>query len=163
MTDERHPDRDPDRYEAQLDALFRKVGIEKAPTSLTRRLHRIPAEEGQEAGWRRLLRPAGVPRRVLVPAFAAALLAVGVVLTLPEPTLPERSVPHSNVPQRPSQAEVLQARQDLALAFKYIDKAGVITGREIQSVLGDELIGPVKDNLSKHIPFTEQSLKEETT
>ena len=158
MTDERHPDRDPDRYEAQLDALFRHVGIEKAPPSLTRRLHRIPAEEGQEAGWRRLLRPAAFPRRVLVPAFAAALLAVGVVLTLPE-----RSVPHSNVPQRPSQAEVLQARQDLALAFKYIDKAGVITGREIQSVLGDELIGPVKDNLSKHIPFTEQSLKEETT
>jgi hypothetical protein len=163
MTDERHPDRDPDRYEAQLDALFRQVGIEKAPRSLTRRLHRIPREEGYAAGWRRLLRPAGVPRWVLVPAFAAALLAVGVVLILPEPTLPERTLPDLALPHRPSQAEVLQARQDLALAFKYIDKAGVITGREIQSVLGDELIGPVKDNLSKHIPFTEQSLKEETT
>jgi hypothetical protein len=90
---------------------------------------------------------------VLVPAFAAALLAVGVVLTLPKTTLVDR----------PSQAEVLQARQDLALAFSYIDKAGVITGREIQSVLGAELVHPVKDNLSKHIPFTEQSLKEKTT
>jgi hypothetical protein len=158
MTDERHPNVQPDRYDEQHDALFKQLGIEKAPPSLTRRLLRIPREEGYAVGWRRLLRPAGVPRWVLVPAFAAALLAVGVVLTLPEPTLPERSVP-----DRPSQAEVLQARQDLALAFKYIDKAGVITGREIQSVLGDELIGPVKDNLSKHIPFTEQSLKEETT
>lgn len=162
MTDKRHPqgqpDGQPDRYEEQLDALFKELGVEKAPPSLTRRLHRIPAEEGYTASWRKLLRPAEVPRWVLVPAFAAALLAVGVVLTLPEQSVPDRNVPH-----RPSQAEVLQARQDLALAFKYIDKAGVIAGREIQSVLGDELIGPVKDNLSKHIPFTEQSRKEETT
>lgn len=151
MTDKHHPDGhsdgQADRNDEQLDALFRQLGVEKAPRSLTRRLHRIPREEGFEAGWRQWLWPAG-PRRVLVPAFAAALLAVGVVLTLPN---------------RPSQAEVLQARQDLALAFKYIDKAGVITGREIQSVLGAELIDPVKDNLSKHIPFTEQSRKEETT
>jgi len=161
MTDKRQPDGHPDgqpngqndRYDEQLDALFKQLGVEKAPPGLTRRLNRIPAEEGYAAGWRRLLRPAAVPRWVLVPAFAAALLAVGVVLMLPEPPLP----------QRPTQAEVLQARQDLALDFKYIDKAGVITGREIQAVLGEELIHPVKDNLSKHIPFTEQSRKEETT
>ena len=127
MTDKRQPDghsdgqpdRQNDRYDEQLDALFKQLGVEKAPPGLTRRLYRIPAEEGYAAGWRKLLRPAAVPRWVLVPAFAAALLAVGVVLMLPEPTLP----------QRPTQAEVLQARQDLALAFKYIDKAGVITGR----------------------------------
>jgi hypothetical protein len=153
MTDERQTNGQPDRYEEQLDALFKQLGVEKAPRSLTRRLHRIPREEGYAAGWRRLLQPLAAPRWVLVPAFAAALLAVGAVLILPDLSLPSR----------PSQAEVLQARQDLALAFSYIDKAGVITGREIQSVLGAELVHPVKDNLSKHIPFTEQSLKEKTT
>ena len=162
MTDKRHPqgqpDGQPDRYDEQLDALFKQLGVEKAPPGLTRRLYRIPAEEGYAVGWRKLLRPAAVPRWVLVPAFAAALLAIGVVLTLPEPGQQE-----PGLADRPSQAAVLQARQDLALAFKYIDKAGVLAGREIQSVLGEELIHPVKDNLSKHIPFTEQSLKEETT
>lgn len=157
------PDGQPDRYDEQLDALFKRLGVEKAPPGLTRRLYRIPAEEGHAAGWRRLLRPAAVPRWVLVPALAAALLAVGVVLTLPERTQPEPALPDLALPQQPSQAEVLQARQDLALAFKYIDKAGVIAGREIHSVLGEELLHPVKDNLSKHIPFTERSLKEETT
>jgi hypothetical protein len=148
MTDERHPDHD----EAQLDRLFRQLGVEKAPRRLTERLHCIPREQGFEPGWRRLLRPAAVPRWVLAPALAAALLAVGVVLTLP---------------RQPSEAEVLQARQELALAFRYIDKAGAITGQEIQAVLGGKLReglrDPVKDNLSKHIPFTEQSLEEEST
>ena len=162
MTDKRHPqgqpDGQPDRYDEQLDTLFKQLGVEKAPPGLTRRLYRIPAEEGYAAGWRKLLRPAVVPRWVLVPAFAAALLVIGVVLILPE-----RGQQEPGLADRPSQAEVLQARQDLALAFKYIDKAGVLAGREIQSVLGEELIHPVKDNLSKHIPFTEQSLKEEST
>jgi anti-sigma factor RsiW len=148
MTDERHPDRDEER----LDRLFSQLGVEKAPRSLTQRLHRIPREQGYEPAWRRLLRPAAVPRWVLAPALAAALLAVGVVLTLP---------------RQPSEAEVLQARQELALAFHYIDKAGAITGQEIQAVLGgklrEELRDPVKDNLSKHFPFTEQSLEEEST
>lgn len=148
MTDERNPDRDEER----LDRLFSQLGVEKAPRSLTQRLHRIPREQGYEPAWRRLLRPAAVPRWVLAPALAAALLAVGVVLTLP---------------RQPSEAEVLQARQELALAFHYIDKAGAITGQEIQAVLGgklrEELRDPVKDNLSKHFPFTEQSLEEEST
>ena len=137
----------------QLDALFAEIGIEKAPPSLTSRLQRIPAEHEPRVGWwRRLLAPAQAPRWVLVPALAAALLAVGVFLALP---------------RQPSQQEIFQARQDLAVAFSYIDKAGTLTGREIQSVLGselrDELRDPVKQNLSKHIPFTEQSRKEETT
>ena len=137
----------------QLDALFAEIGIEKAPESLTRRLQRIPAEQESRVGWwQRLLAPAQAPRWVLVPALAAALLVVGVFLTLP---------------RQPSQEEIFQARQDLAVAFSYIDKAGALTGQEIRSVLGgelrEELRDPVKENLSKHIPFTEQSRKEETT
>jgi hypothetical protein len=132
--------------ERQLDALFGQLGIEKAPDSLTRRLHRIPLEEGERRPWWRALWPEAAPRWVLAPALAAALVAVGVWLTLP---------------QQPSQQDVLQARQDLALAFHYIDKAGLITGEEIQSVLGGELRHTVKDNLTKHLPFIEKSLQEE--
>ena len=159
MTHEGHNDR-PDAktgeeplLDRQLDSLFEQLEIEKAPPGLTRRLYRIPEEQPAGQGWwRRLLQPALAPRWVLVPALAAALLVVGVFLT---------------VPRHPSQAEIFQARQDLVVAFSYIDKAGVLTGQEIQSVLGgklrDELRDPVKDNLSKHIPFTQQFRKEETT
>ena len=133
----------------ELDALFEQLEIESAPASLTRRLYRIPQEQqGRAPWWRRLLLPGQAPRWVLVPALAAALLAVGVILILP---------------RQPSQEEVFQARHDLAVAFSYIDKAGMLTGREIHAVLGGELRDPVKQNLSKHIPFTEQFRKEETT
>jgi hypothetical protein len=135
--------------ERQLEALIEGLEIEQAPPSLTRRLYRIPEQQrGHEAWWRRWLPTGTAPRWVLAPALAAGVLALGVALLLP---------------RQPSPQEVFQARQDLALAFGYIDKAGVLTGREIQSVLGDELHHVVKDNLSKSIPFTEQSRKEETT
>jgi len=137
------------RLEKRLDALFERLEIEPAPASLTRRLHRIPFEEtGSEPWWRRLLPAANAPRWVLVPALAAALVVVGVLLMQPH---------------QPSRAEVLQARHDLAVAFSYIDKAGALTGQEIHEVLGDELRRTVKDNLSKHIPFTEKFRKEKTT
>ena len=137
------------RLERQLDTLFEQLEIEAAPASLTRRLHRIPLEEaGFEPWWRRLLPAANAPRWVLVPALAAALVVVGVVLMQPH---------------QPSRAEVLQARADLAIAFAYIERAGVLTGQEIHEVLGDELRHTVKDNLSKHIPFTEPFRKEKTT
>jgi len=133
----------------ELDALFAQLDIERAPPGLTRRLYRIPQEQrGRRSWWQRLLAPGPGPRWVLVPALAVALLAVGVALMSP---------------RQPSQEEIFQARHDLAVAFSYIDRAGVLTGQEIQAVLGGELRHTVKDNLSKHIPFTEQSRKEETT
>ena len=137
----------------QLDALFAEIGVERAPPSLTRRLHRIPDEQQARSGWwRPLLSPGLSPRWVLAPALAAALLVVGVYLAMP---------------RQPSQDEIFRARHDLAVAFSYIDKAGALTGREIHHVLDselrEELRDPVKSNLSKHIPFTEQSRKEETT
>ena len=66
-------------------------------------------------------------------------------------------------PRQPSAAEVEQARQDLTVAFAYMDKVGVRTGSEIQTVLGSELRRGVKEHAFRTLPFTEQSLKEETT
>jgi len=148
------PDTQPEALlDRRLEALLEQLEIEKAPPSLTRRLQRIPQEQRAGQGWwRRLLPPVHAPRWVLAPAAAAALLVIGVFLVQP---------------RQPSQDEIFQARHELAVAFSYIDKAGMLTGREIQSALGgglrDDLRNPVKENLSKHIPFTEQSRKEETT
>ena len=58
---------------------------------------------------------------------------------------------------------MLQARHDVAVAFGYIDRVGLRTGREIHNVLDAGVREPVKDNLSRHIPFTEPFRKEETS
>jgi hypothetical protein len=133
----------------QLEGLFQQLSVERAPASLRRRLRRIPSEEADRASWwKRWLAPAAQPRWVLVPALAVSLLVVGVVLVMP---------------RQPSQADVLQARQDLAVAFRYIEQAGRTTSQEIKTVLDEGLRHPVKDNLSEHIPFTEQFRMEESS
>lgn len=136
-------------WEAQIDAMMEQLTIEKAPASLSRRLKRIPREQGGKETWWSWLIPAQFPRWAMAPAFAAIPLIVLAVVLMQ--------------PSQPSAAEVEQARQDLALAFAYLDKVGYRTGTEIQTVLGGELRHGVKDELSKHIPFTEQSRKEDTT
>ncbi len=130
--------------ESQLDALMKQLLIEKAPRRLTRRLRRIPREQrrrNSEWTW-------PFPNWAMAPAFAAVPLAALLVLLMQD--------------RQPAPADVEQARQDLAVAFAYLDKAGYRTGQEIQTVLGSELRQTVKGNLSKHIPFTIQSFKEET-
>ena len=124
----------------QLQRSMDSIGIEQAPASLRRKLRGIPRNNRQNER----------PRRwVMTTAMASiGLLAIGFVLMQP---------------RQPSQADVEQARQDLAVAFNYIDKIGNITGDRIHSVLGSELSNGVTDNISKHIPFTEQSLKEKNT
>ncbi len=124
----------------QLQRSMDSIGIEQAPASLRRNLRDIPRNNRQRQR----------PRRwVMTTAMASiALLAIGLVLMRP---------------QQPSQADVEQARQDLAVAFTYIDKIGHMTGDRFHSVLGAVLRNGVTDNISKHIPFTEQSLKEKNT
>jgi len=135
--------------EAQIDAMMANLSVEKAPASLTRRLKRIPREQRSKEGqWSWLPFGKQSPGWVLAPAFALVPLLVLAVVLMQKP--------------QPSAADIEQARQDLALAFAYIDKAGYRTGHEIQSVLGGELRHTVKGNLSKHFPFTKQSLEEES-
>ena len=115
-----------------------QLGIEKAPASLRKKLRQIPRAQKP---WLR-------PRRwVMATAMACVpLIAISVVLMQPS---------------QPSAAEVDQARQDLALAFTYIDRVGYRTSDYLQNVLGAELRNGVTDNLSRHFPYTEQSHEEE--
>ncbi|MFB3078092.1 MAG: hypothetical protein ACE1Y4_08785, partial [Lysobacterales bacterium] len=90
------------------------------------------------------------PRRWVMTAAVASIALLATSLVLMQP-------------RQPSQADVEQARQDLAVAFNYIDKIGNRTGDRIHSVLALQLHKGVTGNISKHFPFTEQSLKEENT
>ena len=139
--------------DTQIEAMMEQLKIEKAPASLSLRLNRIPEEETRkerlkEGRWS-WLKSGSFRRWALVPAFAAVPLVVAIVMLMQ--------------PRQPSPVEVEQARQQLAVAFFYLDKVGYRTGNEIKNVLGAELRHSVKEPLSEHMPFTDQSLKEETT
>ena len=151
MTQDRTDGRTDDNgHDAELDALLGQLRIEQAPERLTRRLYRIPQEEGRKArrgAWRDWFR--APPRWVLAPAFAAVPLLVVTLLLMQ--------------PKQPSRAEVEQARHDVAVAFAYLDRVGLRAGREIESVLGEELRHSVKQPLSEHMPFIDTIHKEETS
>jgi len=125
-------------YELQRD--MERLGIEEAPRSLRKKLRRIPRAET----------PAWQPRRWAMGAAMAVLPLLAIIFVLMQP-------------HQPSQAEVEQARQELALAFSYIDKAGNRAGGYMQQVLSNELRHGVTDNISKHIPYTETYQKEKTS
>ena len=124
----------------QLQRGMDRIGVEQAPASLRRKLRNIPRSHRQS------FRP---QRWAMVTAMAAiSLFAIGLVLMQP---------------QQPSKAEVEKARQDLAVAFNYIDKVGNKAGGQIHSILGSQLRHGVTDTISKHFPYTEQSLKEKNS
>jgi hypothetical protein len=134
-------------WEARLGEMLGRLEIERAPASLTRKLMRIPQEHGRGASWwSRWLPQRSSPAWVMAPALAVIpLLVIGLVLMQP---------------RQPSRAEVQKARQDLAVAFAYLDKVGLRTTREIQDVLEDGLEKPVKGELRKYMPYTGYSQKE---
>ena len=139
-----------DISDERLEAMLAELEIEKAPASLTARLNRIPEEEqrrGWKWPWQWSLAPA--PRWAMAPAFAAVPLIVLAVFLVQD--------------RGPSESEVEQARQDLAVAFAYMDRVGLRTGAEIQGVLGTELRQTVKQPLVEHLLVNESSRKEETS
>lgn len=122
----------------ELQRHMDRLGIEPAPASLRKKLRQIPRAE----------KPFMRPRRWVMAATVAgvSLLAVNLILTGPE---------------QPTPADIEKARQDLALAFTYIDRVGYRTSDYLQDVLGSGLSRGVTDNLSRHFPYTEQSQEEE--
>ena len=140
--------------QAIIDAHALQAGLdelrpERAPASLRAKLRAIPGIEAGAAG-----RWFGMPRWVPVGAMAAVpLLVVAMVMMTSSP----------NPQQEYSEAEVLQAREDLMVAFSYIDRIGSRAGRQIEAELSKELRGGVTDNVARFMPFTHQSQEEETS
>lgn len=117
----------------QLQQLMASLPEERAPDSLRQKLQRIPQEHAP-----RMVVAERPSRRWnwLQPRWAMALAAVPLVIAIGI---------QQGGPQAPSEAELAQARQDLALAFAYLQKASLATGREIEHSIGAGMRDPVKN------------------
>jgi len=123
----------------QLQQALEGLPVERAPASLTRRLQAIPLKQrsAQRARW-------------FKPGWAVAVATIPlaiIVLSMMQP-------------DRPSASEIAKARQQLALAFAYIDKAGVITGREIETAVGHTVADVVAGSVNSAFKSQSKSSKE---
>jgi anti-sigma factor RsiW len=137
-----------------LQARFDELEIERAPASLRAQLAKIPrAEKQQSPRW------FGFPRWAPVGALAAIPLLVVAMVMMQSP--PEQS-DQLDQPEY-TEAEILKARQDVITAFAYLDRIGARTGQHIESELAEELSRGVNRNVSRYMPYTQQSEQEESS
>jgi len=114
----------------QLQQVMDTIHVERAPDSLRKRLRSIPRQQRSTKKF-----------NLLQPRWAMALAVIPLVLitvTLMRPSTP-------------SEADVAKARQEMAIAFAYLDKAGVVTRREIESTVGQTLANAVTGSVNKAI------------
>ena len=123
----------------QLQQAMDTVSVERAPHSLRKRLRAIPAEQRPKPVFRLFQ-----PRRVMALA-SIPLVIIAVSLMQPD---------------TPSEAEIAQARQDMAIAFAYLDKAGMMTGREIESAVGQTMANAVTHSVNRAIQSQNLTSKE---
>jgi len=123
----------------QLQQAIDEVGVERAPPSLTNRLYAIPREQKPKRMFS-LWQPRWLTTMAAIP------LAI-IVLTLVQT-------------DTPSATELAQARQELALAFAYIEKAGSVTGREIELSVGHTMADAVTGSVNRTIKSQSELYKE---
>ena len=123
----------------QLQQAMDQVHVERAPRSLTKRLNAIPRKHRERPSF-----------SLLQPRWAMALAAVPLVVIAVSLMRPDT----------PSASEIAQARQELAIAFAYLDKAAVITGREIESTVGNTMANAVTGSVNKVIQSPNLTSKE---
>lgn len=137
----------------QLQRLMANLPREQAPASLRRKLRAIPGDAarireargaGRRGGWLDWLRQ---PRWVAT-AAVVCLVPVFVLLLVDSGPGPGEQAP-------PSQAEIAQARQDLALALAYLERAGRATERRIDRHIDRRMAAPVTEEMVRAIeePF----------
>ena len=123
----------------QLQQAMDDIPVERAPASLGKRLRAIPREQRPAAGIK-LFQPRWVMSLAAVPL---AIIAVSLMQ-----------------PDTPSDAEVARARQELAIAFAYLDKAGAITGQRIESTVSNTKADAVTGSVNKAIKLQNENSKE---
>ncbi len=121
----------------QLHEAMEAVDVELAPSSLRKRLKAIPREQRPAVGW---LQPRWVMALAAIPLV---VIAIGL-----------------SQPQTPSADEVVQARQDLAVAFAYLDRAGNRAGHQVQSQVGDAINEVVTGTVLRNIKSQQLFSKE---
>ena len=123
----------------QLQQVMDQVNVEQAPQSLTKRLNAIPRENRSKPAF-----------SFFQPRWAMALAAIPLVVITVSLMQPDT----------PSASEIAQARQEMAIAFAYLDKAAVITGREIESTVGHTMANAVTGSVNKVIQSPNLTSKE---
>ena len=121
----------------QLQQAMDSVHVERAPASLTKRLYAIPRQQKPKFS-------------LLQPHWVAALAAIPLVIIAVSLMRPDT----------PSASEIAQARQEMAMAFAYLDRAGVITGREIESTVGHTMANAVTGSVNRAIKSQNLTSKE---
>lgn len=136
----------------QLQQMMAALPQDRAPASLTKRLLAVPAEQkaarkaGQKAG------NATTARSWFRPGWVMAVAAVPLVVI----------AVNMMQPKQPSPQEIAQARHDLAIAFGYLDKAGRMTGREIENQVGNTMTDAIAGSVFKNVTSQYDLSKENT-
>jgi anti-sigma factor RsiW len=123
----------------QLQQVMDGIPVERAPASLGKRLRAIPREQRPATGIK-LFQPRWVMALAAVPL---AIIAVSLMR-----------------PDTPSEAEIAKARQELAIAFAYLDKAGAMTGRGIESTVGHTMADAITGSVNRAIKLQNENSKE---
>jgi len=123
----------------QLQQVMDSIKVERAPDSLRQRLRAIPREHRQALSF-----------SWLQPRWAMALAVIPLVIFAVSLMQPDR----------PSDREIAQARQELAIAFAYLDKAAAITSREIETTVGQTMADAVTDSVDRAIKTQSSDAKE---
>ena len=121
----------------QLQQAMDEIHVERAPSSLNKRLLAIPRQHTSRTNW-------------LQPRWAMAFAAIPVVIMMLAVMQPDP----------PSAGEIDKARQDLAIAFAYLDKAGQMTGREIESKVGNTMSDAIAGSVIRNIKSQYGNTKE---
>lgn len=130
----------------QLQRAMEHVGLEKAPASLRRSLKKIPGQNRSV-----FLQPRWVMAFAVVPVAVISL-----VLLQPRPeTMPtSEQVPFEQVqagPETMDPAKIEKARQELEIAFAYIDLVSEKTSHRIEAELGGGMTDAVAGSIFKTI------------
>ena len=123
----------------QLQQVIDDIEVERAPASLNKRLRAIPREQRPAAGI-----------RLFQPRWAMALAAVPLAII----------VVSLMQPDTPSAGELDKARQELAIAFAYLEKAGRFTGSEVGQTIGHTMADAVTGSVNRAIKFQNETSKE---
>ena len=121
-----------ENWEEQLQAALAELPSERAPRRLRRALQSIPGQErkrGRRLWW--WFNPAW--------AFALLLVPLAALVYLQNERLQQQ------------EQEVAQARQDLILALKYIEKVNQSAGLQITAAIDSGITRPVTDETLKVI------------
>ncbi len=127
----------------QLQQAMDTVHVERAPASLQKRLNAIPREQKAESR-------SGFTARLFQPRWAMALAAVPLAII----------AVNLMQPDTPSTTEIAKARQDLAIAFAYLDRAGSITGREIELKIGQTMADALSGSVNRTFKLQNETSKE---